>query len=389
MHFFTSITTNYLPKARVLAASIKRLVKNSYFILVVSDDLPAGFSLDEEPFDTVWFVEDIGIQTENLNMWIYMHTVVELCTAVKGQALVKILEEIKAEKAIYLDPDTVVFNDLSELDALLDTHDIILTPHLCEPENIREAIWDNEVCALQHGVYNLGFIAVANRTEGMRFAKWWRDRLNMFCYDDISNGLFTDQRWADLAPAFFDRVYLLKSPAYNVATWNLSKRRVTGEDGNYFVDGLPLKFYHFSGFDSGANESMMQKYGNSSVNWALRNWYAKAQERTGQSELGRTVCKYMIYENGEVIPKEHRRILKTRPDVVEYFKDTNPYETTGRCYYLWVLSELSRSGIAGYTIESLKDKRIEELTRENERLKKYLNPLYLARKIYRKICRRH
>src|SRR5262249_20641383 len=39
MHFFTSITTNYLPKARVLATSVKRFHPKAVFHLVCSDSL--------------------------------------------------------------------------------------------------------------------------------------------------------------------------------------------------------------------------------------------------------------------------------------------------------------------------------------------------------------
>jgi hypothetical protein len=121
------------------------------------------------------------------------------------------------------------------------------------PERTRDAILDNEFSVLRHGIYNLGFVAVSNTAEGRRFAEWWADRLKDFCYDDIPRGLFTDQRWVDLAPAYFDSVRILRSPQYNVCTWNLTHRTVNGSFARGFtVNGLPLVFYHFSGLDSGA-----------------------------------------------------------------------------------------------------------------------------------------
>ncbi len=64
--------------------------------------------------------------------------------------------------------------------------------------------------------------------QGRRFIDWWADRLRQFCYDEVPNGLFTDQRWVDLAPAFFDDIAIVRDPQYNVATWNLTHRRATG-----------------------------------------------------------------------------------------------------------------------------------------------------------------
>ena len=41
--------------------------------------------------------------------------------------------------------------------------------------------------------------------QGRRFIDWWADRLRQFCYDEVPNGLFTDQRWVDLAPGVLRR----------------------------------------------------------------------------------------------------------------------------------------------------------------------------------------
>ena len=76
--------------------------------------------------------------------------------------------------------------------------------------------------------YNLGFLAVRMTGQGREFIDWWAERLRLFCYDEVPNGLFTDQRWVDLAPAFFDDIAIIRDPEYNVATWNLTHRRATG-----------------------------------------------------------------------------------------------------------------------------------------------------------------
>ncbi len=144
---------------------------------------------------------------------------------------------------------------------------------------------DNEMASLKHGVFNMGFVGVAHTAEGQRFASWWADRLTHFCLDDISRGLFTDQKWANLVPCFFDDYRVLRSPAFNVATWNITTREVAGswEEG-FTVNGEPLGFYHFSGFDSGDQALMLNKYGaNSATLKALRSWYVDACNEEGQS----------------------------------------------------------------------------------------------------------
>ena len=328
-------------------------------------------NLQQEPFDEIILITDLNLPVPNLDFWIYTHTVVELCTAVKGQALVRFLEE-GSKKVIYLDPDTVVFNDLHELNLLLDEHDVILTPHQTLPEKTKEDVVANEICSLQHGTYNFGFYAVRNSENGLKFAKWWRDRLIDFCFDDIPNGIFTDQKWGDLVPALFDNVYILRDPGYNVSTWNLTNREVTRlEDGVYYVNGVPLKFYHFSGFDSGAQEAMLAKYANGNTYlYDLRNWYIQMQNAAGQEKYGQMPCIYNFYSDGTKVENEHRRLLRRRVDLSSFFADTNPYIVDQeKSYYRWYFSQENNFG---KDVVTSYEERVKQL--ENE-----LNGIYNSR----------
>ena len=337
MHFYTSININYLPKARVLARSVKRYCPDAWFSLVFSDQWPADIDPENEPFDEIIRIKNLGIPVDNLPFWIYQHTVVELCTAVKGQALVKFLEE-GSEKVLYLDPDIAVFHPLDELEQMLDTNDIILTPHQTFPENNKKDIINNEICSLQHGAYNFGFYAVHNTESGRKFAKWWRDRLIDYCYNDIPNGLFTDQKWGDLVPCMFDGVHILRDPGYNVSTWNLSNRTISkGDKGEILVNQRPLQFYHFSGFDSGAQAVMLELYGNDNpILLGLREWYIKQQDLEGQKIYGSAKSKYNYYDSGEKVDNLERTLLRNRKDLIQQYQNTNPYITGHKqSYYKW------------------------------------------------------
>lgn len=369
MHFYTSININYLPKARILAKSVKQHCKDAKFSLVFSDLLPDEIQIDQEPFDEIVTVQELGIPVNNLDLWIYEHTVVELCTAVKGQALVKFLEE-GSEKIVYLDPDIVVFDNLHSLEQLLDKYDVILTPHVTIPEEEKKDIVNNEICALKYGAYNFGFYAVRNSKNGLEFARWWRDRLVDFCYDDIPNGIFTDQKWGDLVPGMFAGVHILHDPGYNVATWNISHRIVDkNKEGVYTVNGVPLKFYHFSGFDSGAQERMLDIYskGNQHL-YDLREWYLKRMKEEGQDTYGSYPSQYNFYDSGEKIQPQERQLLRNRLDVVSYFAKTNPYIVhQEKSYYQWYRQE---------TGAGEEHRTLDELMIENEKLQQELSRIH-------------
>jgi hypothetical protein len=335
MHVFTSVTANYLPKAAALAHSVKRVHPEATFHVVLSDHLPDCPAVTTSAFDSIINIRDLPI--DNLPGWIFRHRLVELCTAVKGTAFQFITERFGAERIYYLDPDIIVTDRLDGLEGMLDRHSILLTPHLTVPETDRRAVLDNEQCCLKHGVYNLGFLAVRVTAEGRRFIDWWADRLRTDCYDEVSNGLFTDQRWVDLAPAFFDDIGIVRDPQYNVATWNLTHRRATGHAPyDIQINGRPLVFYHFSGFDSGSQEAMLRKYGEESpVLFALREWYIARCEELGHSRLNRIPCVYSTYDNGVRIPAAHRLYYRRQPDVMRAFPD--PFDTTdpSRSYFHW------------------------------------------------------
>lgn len=343
MLVYTSVTKSYLPKARVLAKSVKRFHPDWTFVLLYSDNFPAGFDLKQEPFDEVLTIEQLGLP--NWKAWAFGHAVVELCTAVKGPAAELLTQRSDVDKIMYLDPDIKVFNSLSALELLLDQHEILLTPHLLDAEEDINAIQDNEISALKHGVYNLGFFAARTSGQGLDFIRWWAARLRLFCRDDIPGGLFTDQRWCDLAPAFFSNLGIVRDRGCNVATWNLAHRCLSKDEaGVFFAAGVPLRFYHFTSYDSGDGFGMLLRYAaNQKIAHELWDTYGKDLVAEGQGDARYRGWHYGQYENGESISREARRLYQIRLDVQKAFPD--PYSVTEPCFLSWWKAEIAHGNL--------------------------------------------
>jgi hypothetical protein len=331
IHVFTSAAFNYIPKVRLLFNSLRELHPEWVLHLALADSLRSDIDLSKEPFDAVHAVADLGIT--KWEGWSYCHTIVELATAIKPFMLSKLLDLEGCEKVLYMDPDTVAFSRLDDIVAALDHANLVLTPHQLTPEKTISAVIDNEICSLKHGVYNLGFIAVASNPVGKEFAKWWSDRIYHFCRADIPNGLFTDQRWIDLVPAFFEGVAIMRSPRHNVAPWNLTTRTLSKDAaGTYKVDDEPLGFYHFTGFDSGAHRIMASKNGGANATVTeLIDWYTRQCELLSTDPLAKVPWAFGVYADGQPISKASRIVYRNRIDLQRDFK--NPFDPSG--YLSW------------------------------------------------------
>ncbi len=309
MIIFTSICTNYAHKARTLAQSVKENIPDAkFYVCLTEKEKPEVMNFPF--FDEVILSKDMW--NGNFNQFIYKHSIVEASTAVKGQFFRYLLQEHPEEdKFIYLDPDCYVYSDFTELKELLETRPIILCPHLLQPGNI-----DMELSSTAHGVYNLGFLAVNHSAEAEKFINWWADRLYLFCYDDIQRGIFTDQKWIDLAPCFFD-VEIFKHRGYDFATWSLLDCGMEEVDGKYYVKGDELRFVHFSG------------YGNTIEN-CMRNWlpegehpfknlyrkYMEVHEDNNRDSVSEAVWTYSQYYSGEEIDNDLRALYRNNYEVM-------------------------------------------------------------------------
>lgn len=255
----TIIAKNYLSFARVLTNSfLEHNPGGKVFVLLV-DRVNGYFAPESEKFELVTVDE---LEYPEITQILYRYGAMEACTAVKPYFLEYLIERYNTHKLAYIDPDILITANLDELWQLLDTYSIILTPHITEAIPLGEKNEWQELTVLRLGTYNLGFIGLSRSQTVRTFLKWWQERLYKTCvWEDPSATLFLDQKWINIVPGLFDGVFTLRDPAYNVAYWNLLSRRVEFTDGKFMVNGRPLKFFHFSGFEP-QNIEQISKYQN-------------------------------------------------------------------------------------------------------------------------------
>lgn len=330
---YTSFTYAYLGRARTLLATLRAAHPDWTVCAVVIDEPPPG---ERETnllagFDVVLALGDLGIS--RARAWLFKHDVVEACTAVKAAAMLRLMD-MGFEAIIYLDPDIAVFHPLDNILSALDQASIVLTPHQTRPNRNFRVMQDNELASLQFGAYNLGSIAVRNDEIGLCFAEWWAAQLQRACYDDAALGLFTDQKYIDLVPGLFDGVIIMRDPGCNVASWNLSTRRVTiGFDGGIRVNDAPLRFMHFTKINS-VGDIMIDRYAGDSIEvLELWMWYRREVARQQPTVIPDGYWHYGVFSNDVAIPRAVRLLYRESRDHRAAFDD--PYDADGP-FYAWL-----------------------------------------------------
>ena len=255
----TIVTASYRVRGRCLLESFREHHPHALaFVLEVDGPAPAGAWADLR-------VAALGVealQVPDLPALRARYDTFELCNALKPFLLAEVFRRASARKVCYLDADVCVFDQMqAEVWDELDACDILLTPHLCRvpAADDPDLVW-RDLAVLQHGVYNGGFVGLARSLDADRFLEWWGSRVLRAGHKRLAEGMNCDQRWLDLLPGFGLSLKVSGHPGLNAAYWNLHERRFELREGRHFVNGLPLKFFHFSGYGPDRPEQLTSRW---------------------------------------------------------------------------------------------------------------------------------
>ncbi len=177
------------------------------------------------------------------------YSVLELSTAVKPWLLRHLHGQTGAARSPTWTPTSRCIGSLERLDRARGGARPGADPpqHRADPAG-RQA--PSQIDIMIAGVYNLGYVSLAPRPDVERLLDWWADRLLPRL--PRRSGLRLLRRPAlvrSRRPGFVTDFAIVRDPEYNVAYWNLHSRELEHDGERYLVDGRPLAFFHFSGFD--------------------------------------------------------------------------------------------------------------------------------------------
>lgn len=250
----TIITKSYLPYARTLASSLAKYNPDVNLYVLLADKVDEYFDPSLEPFEFI-YLENLS-EPKSIEQMCFYYTPFELCCGLRGLLHEYMFEKTDAKKWLFLDSDIMVCSSLTVIFNQLENSSILLTPHISIPLANNYADPDCEITYLKSGLYNGGFLGLRRTDTSKKFISWFKDRLQNFSFHDyasqeyVSRGLFVDQLWLNLVPLYFKDVDFCLEPGANLGHWNIFDRLFNKDNlGNITVDGKPILFVHFSGWD--------------------------------------------------------------------------------------------------------------------------------------------
>ena len=315
--YCTIVTKSHLAYARTLATTLAEHNPQSKFFVLLADRIDGYFNPGEEPFELIT-LEELTDQADIQRMCFY-YTPSELCFCLRAWLHEYMLQKTTFTKWIYFDADIVVYHSLRKILDQLDNTSIILSPHLLSidnPPSINvKAIRKLESYLLRNGgIFNGGFLALRRTEESKAFIKWFKEHLRMYGFDDrpMQSG---DQFWLTCVPLYFREVSVQRDPGANLAYWNLYERTIEQDgSGKIQVNGEPLLFFHFAGFDMNT-PNKISKYGiprgleivPNPIVELVKNYYCLLIEN-GYEETKNYPYAFAEFDDGQTITPMMRRL---------------------------------------------------------------------------------
>jgi hypothetical protein len=309
---FSLCSNQGVPQAQLLFETIKTFLPYADCFLVLADALHPAVPY---PLGCVVIPAD-ELDIPDFASVAFRYDRHEFSAAIKPFAFIHLLGVRGYTHCLYFDPDIEVFSPLPTVMAALEANaSFVLTPHILAPAEQVEG--PDDIAIMRGGTFNLGFLGVSGTREARDRLGWWARWLCTHCVDDRPIGLFIDQKFMELMPGLACGVRILRDPGLNLAYWNLPQRRFQPDalDGPV-VDGGPLGFFHYSGFNPATPDRLSTEINRFHRRILPSSWrqflasYADRLRAVGHGRIPADSYAYGRFASGVPIPPVARRLFR-------------------------------------------------------------------------------
>jgi len=305
LQYITISTRSHLAHVATLAESLARHEPGTRLTCYLVERAPAP----EDSFDGLFEILPVSeLALPGGLRFLFQYTPFALCCALKPWAILDQMDRFGRAQVAYMDGDMYACAAFRELLAGLEPDAAVLsTPHLLVPRADMDFRYMSKA-----GAYNAGFILARAREEARNLLTWWQDRLSRDCYMDHLGGVLVDQRWFELAMAFFPGTAALRHTGFNVGHWNLHEYTFRREGRRLMVGpDTPLCLFHFSGFKNPGLTRHRTVLGAVPAEIAeLANEYEHRLRYWRQLQTEPPPYSFGMFEDGTEIPEPARELVR-------------------------------------------------------------------------------
>jgi hypothetical protein len=312
-------------QAQVFFETIKTFLPDADRFLILSDERHPAVPYPDGC--VIIAADELGI--DDFASFAFRYDRHEFTAAIKPFAFLHLLGTRGYTHCLYFDPDIEVFSPLPTVMGALEANaSFVLTPHILVPAE--QADGPDDIAIMRGGTFNLGFLGVSGTREARDRLGWWARWLRTHCVDGRRIGLYIDQKFMDLMPGLAWGTRILRDTGLNLAYWNLSQRRFQPDAlGGPTVDGAPLGFFHYSGFDPATPDRLSTETDWFQGDTLPPSWnhfltgYANRLRAAGHGRIPADTYAYGRFASGVPIPAMAREMF--RDDYAAW--PGNPFES--------------------------------------------------------------
>jgi hypothetical protein len=239
--YLTVVNGRFAIRALALFRTLAAHLPNKRYLVYCVDDRAAEL-LEPLSLEQCSIVRPRDYETGELRTLKAERAINEYCWTLKPVALEHALANCgDTDWCVYLDSDMMVFGNPDDGLPRGDSKHVVVTPHRPTHPYFNQFI--DSV-----GIYNAGYVAFRNSSEGRRALRWWRDRCLEDCPRIPKHGIYADQRYLNSIPELFDGVVSTAHKGLNAGPWNILNQPITGDRHRILLGGDELLTYHMQGF---------------------------------------------------------------------------------------------------------------------------------------------
>ncbi len=239
----TIVQGKYAYRAIALFKSFQKFHFNSNFYILSLDE-ESDKILSQINSDILNIISFKNFENESLLKLRNERSIAEYCWTCKPYFISHIFNFFKDKNKwiFYIDADSCIFGNLSEVIKNISDKSVILTPHRSNIEFFLNDIKSS-------GIYNAGFIGFKNDNDGKIALKWWLKKCTESCSMNPTNQVYGDQLYLNEMPNLFDFISISNHLGLNAAPWNITDKKIILINDVIFVNDFKLLHYHFQGLE--------------------------------------------------------------------------------------------------------------------------------------------